>query len=135
LDWKIGILTFPSIYGRPANSSRLERTTCLKLGLKSARNVRKLEKHCFFYVLWILVNTRILNCLGNMCGRYWLTYFTWIPCQIRRHLWQQLLSIVCKNLISIMEYMWCQGGLGFFCFSFPYFTGFSYSYRRLWETT
>jgi hypothetical protein len=35
LGWKIDICTFSTIYGRLVNSFRWERTTCLKLGLKS----------------------------------------------------------------------------------------------------
>jgi hypothetical protein len=74
---------------------------------------------------------RFLNALGNMCGGYWLTYSTRIPCQTMRHLWQQLLFIVCKDSISIMKCIWWQGGLGFLCSSFSYFTGFPSTSRRL----
>jgi hypothetical protein len=43
LNRKLDISSFRTIYGRFSNSSIRERTTCLKLGLKSAKNVRKLE--------------------------------------------------------------------------------------------
>jgi hypothetical protein len=43
LNWKLDISSFTTIYGRLSNSSIRERTMCLKLGLKYAKNVRKLE--------------------------------------------------------------------------------------------
>ena len=39
LNWKLDISSFTTIYGRFSNSSIRERTTFLKLGLKSAKNV------------------------------------------------------------------------------------------------
>ena len=41
LGWKLDICIFQPIYGRPANSSWQERTTCLKLSLESASKVWK----------------------------------------------------------------------------------------------
>jgi len=103
------------------------RTMCLKSKLKSAKNVQKLEKHYFLMYDGFHSIQGFLNTLGSMCGTYWLTYSTRALSQIRRHLWQQLLSIVCKDSISIIECMWWKRGLGFVCCSFLYFIGFPYS--------
>jgi hypothetical protein len=43
LRWKLEILRFSIIYGRHSNSSKRERTTCLKSRLNSAKNVQKLK--------------------------------------------------------------------------------------------
>jgi hypothetical protein len=47
LTWKVDIHTFLEIHNRPVNSHKQGTTICLKSGLKSAKNVRKLKKHCF----------------------------------------------------------------------------------------
>jgi hypothetical protein len=69
LGWKVDIHTFLTIYSKPANSYRKERTTCLKLGLKSVRNVWKLEKHCFLVYYEFQSVQGFLNTQGlvNMC--------------------------------------------------------------------
>jgi hypothetical protein len=78
-------------------------------------------RNIFFLVYyWFHSIQGFLHALGSMCESYWLTYSTRIPCQTRRHLCKQLLTIVCKNFISIMECMWWQRCLEFFCCSFPF---------------
>lgn len=86
MSWKIDICTFPSIYGRLANSSGRKKTTCLKSRLKSARNARELEKHCFLMYCEFQSIQGFLNTLENMCDRYCLTYSTSISYQTMRYL-------------------------------------------------
>ena len=39
LRWQLDISSFPTIYGKPNNSFRRERTTCFKLGLKNLQRI------------------------------------------------------------------------------------------------
>jgi hypothetical protein len=43
LGWKLDIPSFPTIYVRPSNSSRRERTTCLKSWLKLCQQCAKIR--------------------------------------------------------------------------------------------
>jgi hypothetical protein len=42
LFWKLDISSFSTIYDRPINSSRQERTMCLKLGMKICQEYAKI---------------------------------------------------------------------------------------------
>jgi hypothetical protein len=94
-------------------------------------------RNIFFLVYyWFHSIQGFLHALGSMCESYWLTYSTRISCQTRRHLCKQLLTIVYKNSISIMECMWWQRCLEFFCCSFPFLQDFLIQkgdYKRLFK--
>jgi len=43
---------------------------------------------------------RVLNVIGNLCGRIWVTYFTKIPYQTRRINWSKIISyFTCSSMI------------------------------------
>jgi hypothetical protein len=52
LVWKLDILIFSTIYGRPNNSSRRERINCLKLGLKISQECAKIRDSDYLEEFW-----------------------------------------------------------------------------------
>jgi hypothetical protein len=91
----------------------------------------KLEKY-YFLVYYEFQSIQVfLNTLENIYDSYWLTYFTRIWCQIRKYLWQQLLFIIYKYSVSIIECIRWQRVIRFFCCSFSYIIGFPSILKRL----
>jgi len=52
LVWKLDIIRLPTIYSRPNNSSRWEKTTRLKLGLKIYQEYAKIENSGYIEKFW-----------------------------------------------------------------------------------
>jgi hypothetical protein len=52
LSCKLDISSLPTIYGRPNNSSRQQRTTCLKSELKICQECAKIEDSSYMEEFW-----------------------------------------------------------------------------------